>query len=168
MGVRIHELAKEVGLTSKEVIDFINSRKEQYGLEVKSASNSIANLYADAIKGDILKKSGEKTEEALSEKNEPAPEPKPEAKVEEKPEPAAEKKPEEAEVSHMPAQNIVEPKRPAPAPKIPPMQKRPAPLPPRPIAHPAVQKPVEAAKAPDLPSARIIQPEVVVREAPIC
>ena len=166
MGVRIHELAKEVGLTSKEVIDFINSRKEQYGLEVKSASNSIANLYADTIKGDILKKSGEKTEEAPSEKNEPAPEPKPEAKAEEKPEPAAEKKPEEAEVSHIPAQNIVEPKRPAPAPKIPPMQKRPAPLPPRPIAHPAVQKPVEAAKAPDLPSARIIQPEVVVREAP--
>lgn len=175
MGVRIHELAKEVGLTSKEVIDFINSRKEQYGLEVKSASNSIANLYADTIKGDILKKSAEKTEEASeapSEKAESAPEPKPESKpapqpevkAEEKAEPVAEKKP--VEVPPSVSQNVAEPKRPAPAPKIPPMQKRPAPLPPRPIVKPAVQKPVEAAKAPDLPSARIIQPEVVVREAP--
>lgn len=175
MGVRIHELAKEVGLTSKEVIDFINSRKEQYGLEVKSASNSIANLYADTIKGDILKKSAEKTEEASeapSEKAESAPEPKPESKpapqpevkAEEKAEPVAEKKP--VEVPPSVSQNVAEPKRPAPAPKIPPMQKRPAPLPPRPIVKPAVQKPVEAAKAPDFPSARIIQPEVVVREAP--
>lgn len=181
MGVRIHELAKEVGLTSKEVIDFINSRKEQYGLEVKSASNSIANLYADTIKGDILKKSEEKpseTAEAAAEK--PVPEVKTEIKAEEKSEEKAdiaeEKKPEPAVDASLKAASprdvptsaaqAFEPKRPAPAPKIPPMQKRPAPLPPRPMQKPAIQKPVEAAKAPDLPSARIIQPEVVVREAP--
>ncbi|MBR4598166.1 MAG: translation initiation factor IF-2 [Opitutales bacterium] len=178
MGVRIHELAKEVGLSSKEVIDFINSRKQSYGLEVKSASNSIANLYADMIKEDIAKA---KTSEPPAEKAPAAePEAKPAAAPAEsapKPEepkqaPEAEKKPEEApikkeaeDLGKKPAPETPAPapelKRPAPTPKIPPMQKRPAAvLPPRPAMPPVSEK------APDLPSARIIQPEVVVREAP--
>ncbi len=165
MGVRIHELAKEVGLTSKEVIDFINSRKDAYGLEVKSASNSIANLYADTIKGDILKEAEAAKAPKTEAKEESTPEPKPEVvpeKVEVKEEVKQEPKA-EAPVAPKP---VVEEKRPAPTPAIPPVQKRPAPLPPRPAVKPAAPKPVESAKAPDLPSARTVQPEVVVREAP--
>ena len=186
MGVRIHELAKEVGLSSKEVIDFINTRKELYGLEVKSASNSIANLYADMIKEDIAKsaKSGADApaQSALKEepKEKPKAEEKPAAPKQEAPQPAPEEKPEAKpqevpqaveEPKAAPAPKP-EPKRPAPAPKIPPMQKRPAPvLPPRVNAPkmPVPPKPAPAKiseKAPDLPSARIEQPEVVVREAP--
>lgn len=192
MGVRIHELAKEVGLSSKEVIDFINTRKELYGLEVKSASNSIANLYADMIKEDIAKsakndapaQSAHKKEEPAAKETPPAeekpavPAPKQEAPKQE-PAPAAkpqEEAPKAAEepksAAPAPKSAIAEPKRPAPAPKLPPMQKRPAPvLPPR-VSAPKMPLPPKPApaklseKAPDLPSARIEQPEVVVREAP--
>ena len=55
MSIRIHALAKELNVPSKDLIDFINSRKEVYGLEIKTSSNAIAPLYADTIKSDFLK-----------------------------------------------------------------------------------------------------------------
>ena len=107
MGVRIHELAKEVGLSSKEVIDFINSRKQSYGLEVKSASNSIANLYADMIKEDIAKsKSSEPPAEKIPEEK-PAAEAEPKASAEDSPK-AAEQAP--APEAPKPAEKIQEEK----------------------------------------------------------
>lgn len=55
MSIRIHALAKELSVPSKDLIDFINSRKDVYGLDIKTSSNAIAPLYADTIKSDFLK-----------------------------------------------------------------------------------------------------------------
>ncbi len=173
MGVRIHVLAKEVGMTSKELIDFINTRKDSYGLEVKSASSSIASLYVDMIRADI--ESGGAAPEGAPEsetaaESAPAAAPEPPAPVEAPPAPAAAEAPAPAEPAvSKPAAPQPAPgpesqvKRPAPAPKIPPFAKRPAPMvPPK----PAAPRVFEPSRAPDLPSARTVQPEVVVREAP--
>ena len=53
MSIRIHALAKELNVTSKELIEFINARQDKYGLEIKTPSNSIAPLYADEIAKDF-------------------------------------------------------------------------------------------------------------------
>ena len=53
MSIRIHALAKELSVTSKELMDFINSRRDKYGLEIKTPSNAIASLYVDAISSDF-------------------------------------------------------------------------------------------------------------------
>ena len=52
MSIRIHALAKELNIPSKELIDFINQRKDKYGLEIKTSSNAIAPLYAEEIAND--------------------------------------------------------------------------------------------------------------------
>ncbi len=52
MSIRIHALAKELNVPSKELIDFINQRKDKYGLEIKTSSNAIAPLYAEEIAAD--------------------------------------------------------------------------------------------------------------------
>ena len=46
MSIRIHALAKQLNVPSKELIEFINQRKDKYGLEIKTSSNAIAPLYA--------------------------------------------------------------------------------------------------------------------------
>lgn len=53
MSIRIHALAKELNVTSKELIDFINRRQDKYGLEIKTPSNAIAPIYAEAITNDF-------------------------------------------------------------------------------------------------------------------
>lgn len=53
MSIRIHALAKELNVSSRELIDFINQRREKYGLEIKTSSNSIAPLYAEEISRDF-------------------------------------------------------------------------------------------------------------------
>jgi len=53
MSVRIHALAKELGLSSKELLTFIQDRFDTYKIEVKSASSGVPNLYEDIIKADV-------------------------------------------------------------------------------------------------------------------
>ncbi len=53
MSIRIHALAKELNVSSRDLIDFINGKKERYGLEIKTPSNAIADLYADEIRVDF-------------------------------------------------------------------------------------------------------------------
>lgn len=68
MGVRIHALAKEVGVTAKELLDFINKRKEIYGFtdDFKTVSSSISSLYIDVITADIQKLKNNDSEEVAS------------------------------------------------------------------------------------------------------
>ncbi|MBO6101890.1 MAG: translation initiation factor IF-2 [Opitutales bacterium] len=192
MAVRVYILAKEIGVSSKELIDFINTR--EYGLNVKSASSSVPTLYEDVIKADVLAmknaKAPSKEVEASGAAKE-APESNPEgqsgAGTSEAPEPkAAEAKPagevaanagvgeakapaepaapaEKAPISEAANVAALQVKAPAPAPKIPPVLKRPPmpapkiPLPPRPAQKiPAVKE----------PASRPVQPEVIVRAAP--
>ena len=75
MSIRIHALAKQLNVPSKELIDFINSRKDVYGLEIKTSSNAIAPLYADEITKDF-----EQAKSAKSVEAEPKEQAKPEAK----------------------------------------------------------------------------------------
>ena len=68
MSIRVHALAKELNVPSKELVDFINSRKDIYGLEIKTSSNTIADLYAEEIIKDfkataVVSASNESTEE---------------------------------------------------------------------------------------------------------
>ena len=53
MSIRIHALAKKLNVTSKELIDFINRRQDKYCLEIKTPSNAIAPIYAEAITNDF-------------------------------------------------------------------------------------------------------------------
>jgi len=46
MSVRIHQLSKDIGMENKELIALLKSR----GFEVKSASSTIDNISADAIR----------------------------------------------------------------------------------------------------------------------
>ena len=62
MSIRIHALAKELNVTSKELIEFINARQDKYGLEIKTPSNSIAPLYADEIAKDFKAGSSQQQE----------------------------------------------------------------------------------------------------------
>lgn len=173
MAIRIHALAKEVGMASKELIDFIHGRKDTYMLEVKSASSSIADLYADMIKADIEKLAAEAKAEKAAKKaakksagkkdaeesvaaNE-APE-KAEESASAEPEkiseplaveaPKLEEKPKPAPAA--PVEDNV--KRPPMAPKMPPVVSRPPNFAPKPMA----------SAAPKVPE----RPDVIVREAP--
>ncbi len=165
MAVRIHALAKEVSMSSKELIDFINNRKEVYGLEIKSASSSIASLYVDMIKADLEKKpeAAEASAPESAPVSEPEITPEPEVLANEKIEETApevqKQEPQEA-VAEKPAEPVV--LTPAPAdvkrpltPKMPPVIKR---------AEPEVKAFVPKAPAPVAPKAAM--PEVTVREAP--
>lgn len=53
MSIRIHALAKELNVPSKELIDFINQNRDQYHLEVKTSSNTITSLLVDEITEDF-------------------------------------------------------------------------------------------------------------------
>lgn len=75
MSIRIHALAKELNVTSKELIDFINRRQDKYGLEIKTPSNAIAPIYAEAITNDFsaMRESAETAANTASEAKEPEP-----------------------------------------------------------------------------------------------
>ena len=65
MSVRIHQLSKDLGMENKELIELLKSR----GHEVKSASSTVDNISAEALR-----------EEFAAQAPQPA-EPKPEAPV---------------------------------------------------------------------------------------
>ena len=93
MSIRIHALAKELNVQSKELIDFINKRQDIYHLEIKTPSNAIDPFTAEAIGKDFAAHAaGAKEAQDASGS--------PEAAVAEKAEPAApapEEKPAKAE-----------------------------------------------------------------------
>ena len=49
MSVRIHQLSKDIGMENKELLALLRSR----GFEVKSASSTIDNINADAIREEF-------------------------------------------------------------------------------------------------------------------
>ncbi len=142
MSIRIHALAKELDMSSKDLMDFINERKDAYGLDIKTSSNAIADLYADAIKADVKKLA----EQAAPAEKEPVQEDRPAAKFvktseeveeekaaareakargEEKPEPAKEPAKEPAPQPEPEAPKAPEASKPAPTPPLPPLVKKP-------------------------------------------
>lgn len=154
MSIRIHALAKELNVQSKELIDFINKRQDIYHLEIKTPSNAIDPFTAEAIGKDFAAHAaGAKEAQDASGS--------PEAVVAEKAEPAApapEEKPArpEAEPSEKPAkaeEGPAEKSKPIPEP-VKSSEKKPEPLAPPPLAKkPAPLVPPVRAKAPAAPSA---------------
>lgn len=154
MSIRIHALAKELNVQSKELIDFINKRQDIYHLEIKTPSNAIDPFTAEAIGKDFAAHAaGAKEAQDASGS--------PEAVVAEKEEPAApapEEKPArpEAEPSEKPAkaeEGPAEKSKPIPEP-VKSSEKKPEPLAPPPLAKkPAPLVPPVRAKAPAAPSA---------------
>lgn len=63
MSVRIHQLSKDIGMENKELIALLRSR----GFEVKSASSTIDNISADAIREEYSKPEEPPADEAASE-----------------------------------------------------------------------------------------------------
>ncbi|MEO0508933.1 MAG: translation initiation factor IF-2 [Verrucomicrobiota bacterium] len=51
MSVRIHQLSKDIGMENKELLELLKTR----GFEVKSASSTIDNISADAIREEFTK-----------------------------------------------------------------------------------------------------------------
>ncbi len=49
MSVRIHQLSKDIGMENKELIALLKSR----GYEVKSASSTVDNISADALREEF-------------------------------------------------------------------------------------------------------------------
>ena len=80
MSVRIHQLSKDIGMENKELLALLRSR----GFEVKSASSTIDNINADAIREEFTQPTEAAPEETAAEK--PAPE---EAAAEPEEKPAA-------------------------------------------------------------------------------
>ncbi|MEM7790516.1 MAG: translation initiation factor IF-2 [Verrucomicrobiota bacterium] len=71
MSVRIHQLSKDIGMENKELLELLQNR----GFEVKSASSTVDNISADAIREEFA--SSEKAEpEVVEQKEEEKPEPK--------------------------------------------------------------------------------------------
>ncbi len=138
MSIRIHALAKELNVQSKELIDFINKRQDIYHLEIKTPSNAIDPFTAEAIGKDFAAHAaGAKEAQDASGS--------PEAAAPEKAESAAsaqESKP--AQPAEKPAQGS----KPAPAKS----EKKPEPLAPPPFAkRPAPLVPPTVGKAPAVP-----------------
>ncbi|MDR1665846.1 MAG: translation initiation factor IF-2 [Puniceicoccales bacterium] len=71
MSVRVYQLAKELGLENKEVIE----RLRQKGLSVSSPSSTIPNLYAEEFIRDYNPTPGLVAEEGKSEPKPPSPKP---------------------------------------------------------------------------------------------
>lgn len=190
MSIRIHALAKELNIPSKELIDFINQRKDKYGLEIKTSSNAIAPLYAEEIANDY-----KATATAANAKPEaaadaaPAPEKAEEPKkvVKTAAEVEAEKKAEEAAKKEEanPAPKAEEqkaatppPPPPAPAVKTPPTVSKPPVMtpPPAPVRKPAPVVPPPFVSRPKISMPSVPpstprqeqnrQPEVVIRSEP--
>ena len=49
MAVRIHTLAKEIGMENKELLDLLKER----GHDVKTVSSTIDNISADALRSEF-------------------------------------------------------------------------------------------------------------------
>jgi translation initiation factor IF-2 len=60
MSVRIHQLSKDIGMENKELLELLRSR----GFEVKSASSTIDNISADALREEFAKKTESEAEAA--------------------------------------------------------------------------------------------------------
>ena len=188
MSIRIHALAKELDVPSKDLIDFINQNKDKYGLEIKTSSNAIAPLYADLITADF-KASGMQASGA-PDAGEASDTPSEEVAASEKKfvktaedveqeklqkQAEAEEKKEDVKEPEAPAAQAAPATPPPPPPPqapeakkpaimVPPvMARRPAPMvPPVPAARPKISMPevsMPAPKAPEQPK----QPEVIVR-----
>ncbi|AWI09479.1 translation initiation factor IF-2 [Ereboglobus luteus] len=69
MSIRIHELAKKIGMNNKELLAMLKERK----FDVKSVSSTIDNISAEAIVEEFAEKN--KTAEAAAQPPPPAPEP---------------------------------------------------------------------------------------------
>ena len=195
MSIRIHALAKELNIQSKELIDFINRRQDVYHLEIKTPSNAIDPFTAEAIgkdyaaaqaaganapaqesavPADAPESAAPETQpaSALTESEAPKAEEKPEAAEktvanEKQPEPAAAPKQEQAPKSEQaPAAGK------SPAPLVPPSVSKPAPVvPPMPKAAPAPAVPplpTQSRPAPLVPPTvgRAPAPAIPPRPAP--
>ena len=195
MSIRIHALAKELNIQSKELIDFINRRQDVYHLEIKTPSNAIDPFTAEAIgkdyaaaqaaganapaqesavPADAPESTAPETQpaSASTESEAPKAEGKPEAAEktvanEKQPEPAAAPKQEQAPKSEqVPAAGK------SPAPLVPPSVSKPAPVvPPMPKAAPAPAVPplpTQSRPAPLVPPTvgRAPAPAIPPRPAP--
>lgn len=193
MSIRIHALAKELNIQSKELIDFINRRQDVYHLEIKTPSNAIDPFTAEAIGKDYAAAQTAGANAPAQESAVPADAPEsaaPEAqpasaeseapKAEEKPEPAEktvanEKQPEPVAA---PKQEQAPKSDPAPAagkspaPLVPPSVSKPAPVvPPMPKVAPAPAVPpfpTQSRPAPLVPPTvgRAPAPAIPPRPAP--
>ena len=193
MSIRIHALAKELNIQSKELIDFINRRQDVYHLEIKTPSNAIDPFTAEAIGKDYAAAQTAGANAPAQESAVPAdahesaaPEAQPASaeseapKAEEKPEPAEktvanEKQPEPVAA---PKQEQAPKSEPAPAagkspaPLVPPSVSKPAPVvPPMPKAAPAPAVPpfpTQSRPAPLVPPTvgRAPAPAIPPRPAP--
>lgn len=161
MSIRIHALAKELNIQSKELIDFINRRQDVYHLEIKTPSNAIDPFTAEAIGKDYAAAQAAGANAPAQESAVPAdapesaaPEAQPASASAESEAPKAEEKPEAAEktvANEKQPEPVAAPKQeqapksdPAPAagkspaPLVPPSVSKPAPVvPPMPKAAPA-------------------------------
>lgn len=195
MSIRIHALAKELNIQSKELIDFINRRQDVYHLEIKTPSNAIDPFTAEAIgkdyaaaqaaganapaqesavPADAPESAAPETQHASASAESEAPkaEEKPEAAEktvanEKQPEPVAAPKQEQAPKSE-PAPAAGK----SPAPLVPPSVPKPAPVvPPMPKASPAPAVPpfpTQSRPAPLVPPTvgRAPAPAIPPRPAP--
>ena len=179
MSIRIHALAKELNVQSKELIDFINKRQDIYHLEIKTPSNAIDPFTAEAIGKDFAahaagakeaQDASGSPEAAVAEKAEPAvpaPEEKP-AKAEEGPAEKSKPIPEPVKSSEKKPEPLAPPplaKKPAPL--VPPVRAKapaapsaPAGKVPAPLVPPAVSKAARAVPPPLPPLPKIAMPEV--------
>lgn len=179
MSIRIHALAKELNVQSKELIDFINKRQDIYHLEIKTPSNAIDPFTAEAIGKDFAahaagakeaQDASGSPEAAVAEKAEPAapaPEEKP-AKAEEGPAEKSKPIPEPVKSSEKKPEPLAPPplaKKPAPL--VPPVRAKAPAAPsapagkfPAPIVPPAVSKAARAVPPPLPPRPKIAMPEV--------
>lgn len=193
MSIRIHALAKELNIQSKELIDFINRRQDVYHLEIKTPSNAIDPFTAEAIgkdyaaaqaaganapaqesavPADAPESAAPEAQPASAESEDPKAEEKPEAAEktvanEKQPEPVAAPKQEQAPKSD-PAPAAGK----SPAPLVPPSVSKPAPVvPPMPKAAPAPAVPpfpTQSRPAPLVPPTvgRAPAPAIPPRPAP--
>ncbi len=149
MSIRIHALAKELNVQSKELIDFINKRQDIYHLEIKTPSNAIDPFTAEAIGKDFAAHAaGAKEAQDASGSPEVAAPEKAESAAsaqESKPAQPAEKP---VEKPAQPAEKPAQGSKPAPAKS----EKKPEPLAPPPFAkRPAPLVPPTVGKAPAVP-----------------
>lgn len=195
MSIRIHALAKELNIQSKELIDFINRRQDIYHLEIKTPSNAIDPFTAEAIGKDYAAAQAAGANAPAQESAVPAdapesaaPETQPASASAESEAPKAEEKPEPAEktvANEKQPEPVAAPKQeqapksdPAPAagkspaPLVPPSVSKPAPVvPPMPKAAPAPAVPpfpTQSRPAPLVPPTvgRAPAPAIPPRPAP--
>ena len=189
MSIRIHALAKELNIQSKELIDFINRRQDVYHLEIKTPSNAIDPFTAEAIGKDYAAAQAAGANAPAQESAVPAdapesaaPETQPASASTESEAPKAEEKPEAAEKTVAnekqpePAAAPKQEQAPAagksPAPLVPPSVSKPAPVvPPMPKAAPAPvvpPLPTQSRPAPLVPPTvgRAPAPAIPPRPAP--